>query len=49
LKDKKRVLNDDIRARKVQIITDNGENLGEMTLNEAKSIAKEQELDLMEI
>ncbi|MBT3727545.1 hypothetical protein HOG21_08060 [bacterium] len=49
MKDKKRVLNDDIRARKVQIITDNGENLGEMTLNEAKSIAKEQELDLMEI
>ncbi len=49
MKDKKRILNDDIRARQVQVITDDGENLGEMTLNEAKTMAKEQELDLMEI
>jgi translation initiation factor IF-3 len=49
LKDKKNALNDEIRARKVQIITDEGENLGEMPLSEAKALAKEKELDLMEI
>jgi translation initiation factor IF-3 len=49
LKEKKRPLNNDIRARKVQLITDRGENLGEMSLNEAKTMATEQELDLMEI
>ena len=49
MKDKKNALNDNIRARKVQIITDEGENLGEMPLSEAKVMAKEKELDLMEI
>ena len=49
MKENKKALNDDIRARNVQIITDWGENLGEMTLSEAKNMAKEQELDLMEI
>ena len=49
MKEKKRPLNNDIRARKVQLITDRGENLGEMSLNEAKTMATEQELDLMEI
>ena len=49
MKEKKKALNDNIRARKVQIITDEGENLGEMPLSEAKTMAKEKELDLMEI
>jgi translation initiation factor IF-3 len=49
LKEKRKALNDEIRAKTVQIITDWGENLGEMSLTEAKAIAKEQELDLMEI
>jgi len=49
LKEKKKALNGEIRARRVQIITDHGENLGEMSLNEARSMASEQELDLMEI
>lgn len=49
MKEKKRALNNEIRASKVQLITDLGENLGEMTLNEAKAIAQEQWLDLMEI
>jgi translation initiation factor IF-3 len=34
----KKNLNNDIRANKVQLITDDGENLGEMTLAEAKVI-----------
>jgi translation initiation factor IF-3 len=49
LKEKKRALNNDIRATKVQLITDLGENLGEMSLTEAKALATEQGLDLMEI
>lgn len=49
MKENKKALNDEIRARKVQIITDEGENLGEMPLSEAKALAKEKELDLMEI
>jgi translation initiation factor IF-3 len=49
LKDKKNALNDKIRAKTVQIITDEGENLGEMPLSEAKAMAKDKELDLMEI
>ena len=49
MKEKKKALNGEIRARRVQIITDHGENLGEMSLNEARSMASEQELDLMEI
>ena len=49
MKEKKKALNDQIKAYKVQIITDHWENLGEMTLSEAKTIASEKELDLMEI
>jgi len=49
LRENKKALNDDIRARKVQIITDEGENLGEMPLSEAKTLARGKELDLMEI
>lgn len=49
MKEKKRALNNEIRASKVQLITDSGENLGEMSLTEAKALATEQWLDLMEI
>ncbi|MDP2090256.1 MAG: translation initiation factor IF-3 [Candidatus Gracilibacteria bacterium] len=49
MKEKKRALNNEIRATKVQLITDHGENLGEMSLSDAKAIAAEQGLDLMEI
>jgi len=49
VKTKKRILNDEIKAKRVQLILDDGENLGEMSLNEAKLRAKEAKLDLMEI
>jgi len=49
LKEKKKALNSEIRAKTVQIITDHGENLGEMSLREARAMASEKELDLMEI
>jgi len=49
LKEKKKALNGDIRAKTVQIITDQGENLGEMPFSEARTMAAEKELDLMEI
>lgn len=49
MKEKKRLLNDEIKAHKIQLITDDGENLGEMTLDEAKVKAKAEELDLMEM
>jgi translation initiation factor IF-3 len=42
-----RILNGDIKANKVQLITDGGENLWEMSLKEARSIAYEKWLDLM--
>lgn len=49
MKDKKRLLNNQIRATKVQLITDDGENLWEMSLDEAKQKAQAEGLDLMEI
>lgn len=49
MKGKKRILNDDIKSRKVQLILENWENLGEMSINDAKIRAKEASLDLMEI
>jgi len=49
MKEKQKSLNDDIRASIVQLVSDEGENLWEMSLNEAKAKAKEQWLDLMEI
>lgn len=49
MKDKKRLLNNNIRASKIQLITDDGENLGEMTLDEGKQKAQAENLDLMEI
>ena len=49
MKEKKKNLNGDIRATTVQVITDDWENLGEMSLSEAKQRAADLELDLMEI
>lgn len=49
MKEKNRIINDDIRANKVQIVSDKWENLWDMTLSEAKLKARELELDLMEI
>ena len=49
MKEKRRPINDEIRARKVQLITDEGENLWDMSLAEAKQKASENQLDLMEI
>ncbi len=47
MKNNNRILNDDIRANKVQLITDDWENLWVMSLNEAKAKALENGLDLM--
>lgn len=49
MKEKKRKLNNDIVANTVQVITDDGENLGEMSLSAALAKAREEELDLMEM
>ncbi|PZM85031.1 translation initiation factor IF-3 [Candidatus Gracilibacteria bacterium] len=49
LKEKKKLLNDEIRATKVQLISEDGENLGNMSLDEARSKANSLGLDMMEI
>ena len=49
MKEKKKALNDEIRASKVQLITDEWENLWEMSIDEARSKAESLSLDLMEI
>ncbi len=49
MKGKKKILNDNIKSRRVQLILDSWENLGEMSINDAKIRAKELSLDLMEI
>ncbi len=49
MSNKKRLINDKIRAYKVQLITDDGENLGDMNMKEARNIASEKSLDLMEM
>lgn len=49
MKDNKRPLNDEIKASKIKLITDEGEVLGEMSLAEAKQKAKENALDLMQL
>ncbi|MDQ7009816.1 MAG: translation initiation factor IF-3 [Candidatus Gracilibacteria bacterium] len=49
MKGKKRIINDNIKSRKVQLILEDGENLGEMSINDARIRAKELSLDLMEI
>ena len=49
MKEKKRILNADIKARNIQLITDDGWNLGEMHMSEARTKAEELGLDLMEM
>lgn len=49
MKEKKRNLNRDIKAYKVQVIDDEGNNLGEMFFEEAIKKATEEGLDLMEM
>lgn len=49
MKEKKRLLNKDIKAREIQLITDDGWNLGEMHMSEARTKAEELWLDLMEM
>ncbi len=49
MKGKKRILNKDIRASKVQLIKEDGENLGIMSIDDAREIAKKEGLDLMEM
>ena len=49
MKGKKRILNDNIKSRRVQLILDSWENLGEMSINDARIRAKEASMDLMEI
>lgn len=49
MKGKKRILNDDIKSRRVQLILDGWENLWDMSINDARIRAKEASLDLMEI
>lgn len=49
MKEKKKLLNDQIKANKVQLISDSWENLWEMSLYDAKIKAKDLWLDLMEI
>lgn len=49
MKGKKRILNKDIRASKVQLIKEDGENLGIMSIDEARDMARKEGLDLMEM
>jgi translation initiation factor IF-3 len=49
VKGKKRIVNDSIKSRRVQLILEDWENLWEMSINDAKIRAKEASLDLMEI
>jgi translation initiation factor IF-3 len=45
----KKRINEQITASRVQVISESGEQLGTMPLNEALSMAREQELDLVEM
>lgn len=49
MKEKKRILNNDIRARQIKLITDDGENHGEMHISDARIKADSLGLDLMEM
>lgn len=49
MKDKKRPLNEEIRANQVQVIDDEGQNIWEMSLRDALTKAAELWLDLMEM
>ena len=49
MKEKKKLLNEQIKASKVQLITDSWENKGEMWIDEALNMASKDWLDLMQI
>lgn len=49
MKEKKKLLNDEIKAKHIQLIGDDGENYGEMKIEEARAKARAEDLDLMEI
>ncbi len=49
MKEKRKLINDKIRASRVQLILEDWENLWEMSINDAKIRAKEKKLDLMEM
>lgn len=49
MKDNKRILNDEIVASRVKLISESWEVVWEMSLKEAKDIASEKELDLMQV
>lgn len=49
MKEKKRLLNDEIRASKIKLIKDDWELLWEMSLSEAKTKAQDLWLDLMQL
>ncbi len=49
MKENKRILNDDIKANNVRLISEDWEIIWEMTLSEAKAKAKELSLDLMQL
>lgn len=49
MKEKNKILNDDIRAKTVQLIADDGDNKGELSLSDALNLAQKEGLDLMQI
>jgi translation initiation factor IF-3 len=42
MSNKKRLINNEIKAYKIQLITDEGEKLGEMIMSEARNLAAEK-------
>ncbi len=49
MKEKKRLINDEIVAKDIQLINEEWENLWEMKLEQAREMAQERSLDLMEM
>ncbi len=49
MKEKKRLINDQIVAKNIQLINEEWENLWEMKMEQAREMASEKSLDLMEM
>lgn len=49
MKEKKRLINDQIIAKNIQLINEEWENLWEMKMEQARDMASEKSLDLMEM
>lgn len=49
MKEKKRLINDEIVAKNIQLINEEWENLWEMKMEQAREMASEKSLDLMEM